>query len=713
MMFLTRLSVSSRFMIVLAIGFTFQAGISVVSLVNLKQAMLRDRTFEVKHLLETAYSTVAFYHDQASKGLMTDEAARKAAKDAVRAMHYDNNNYFFIWDLDGVSIAHGSHPEWEGRNLLKSPDKDKLPVVSYMVSQLVAVCRSDKKEGVTTYRISKFGQTKAIDKIAYTRLFEPWGWSIGTGAYVNDIDEMFLDRVLSLLWVFVGLISVASLFTYLIGRDLSGALTRLATRVASVAKGELDGGVPETARQDEVGAMARALLVLRDNSREAVQLRLDQLTGLPNRKMLFDRLNLAMAASSRSGSYCGLLLLDMDKFKTLNDAQGHDVGDLLLKEVARRLLACVRQTDTVARLSGDEFVVFVADIGQKEEEAATVAEGLGKKILAAINQPFYLANLSHLSSASAGLTLFNGNSASAEEVLRQADLAMYKSKEGGRNACRFFDPGMETIARERAALETDLRRAIIEKQFELYYQPQVGSDGALRGAEALIRWKHPHRGMVPPDTFIPLAEETGLIVPLGQWVLESACNQMAIWATRPHTASLKIAVNVSAREFQQPGFVEHILATLASTGADPNRLELELTESVLVENVDTIIEKMMALRVLGVSFSLDDFGTGYSSLSYLKRMPLDNVKIDRSFVRDLLVDPNDAAIALTVVALADALGFGVIAEGVETVEQLDFLAGCGCYTYQGYFFSRPLPLESFEKFVRQSGNAQPIHEAVA
>jgi diguanylate cyclase (GGDEF)-like protein len=644
---------------------------------------------------------------------MTDEAARKAAKDAVRAMHYDNNNYFFIWDLDGVSIAHGSHPEWEGRNLLKSPDKDKLPVVSYMVSQLVAVCRSDKKEGVTTYRISKFGQTKAIDKIAYTRLFEPWGWSIGTGAYVNDIDEMFLDRVLSLLWVFVGLISVASLFTYLIGRDLSGALTRLATRVASVAKGELDGGVPETARQDEVGAMARALLVLRDNSREAVQLRLDQLTGLPNRKMLFDRLNLAMAASSRSGSYCGLLLLDMDKFKTLNDAQGHDVGDLLLKEVARRLLACVRQTDTVARLSGDEFVVFVADIGQKEEEAATVAEGLGKKILAAINQPFYLANLSHLSSASAGLTLFNGNSASAEEVLRQADLAMYKSKEGGRNACRFFDPGMETIARERAALETDLRRAIIEKQFELYYQPQVGSDGALRGAEALIRWKHPHRGMVPPDTFIPLAEETGLIVPLGQWVLESACNQMAIWATRPHTASLKIAVNVSAREFQQPGFVEHILATLASTGADPNRLELELTESVLVENVDTIIEKMMALRVLGVSFSLDDFGTGYSSLSYLKRMPLDNVKIDRSFVRDLLVDPNDAAIALTVVALADALGFGVIAEGVETVEQLDFLAGCGCYTYQGYFFSRPLPLESFEKFVRQSGNAQPIHEAVA
>jgi diguanylate cyclase (GGDEF)-like protein len=700
-------------MIVLAIGFTFQAGISVVSLVNLKQAMLRDRTFEVKHLLETAYSTVAFYHDQASKGLMTDEAARKAAKDAVRAMHYDNNNYFFIWDLDGVSIAHGSHPEWEGRNLLKSPDKDKLPVVSYMVSQLVAVCRSDKKEGVTTYRISKFGQTKAIDKIAYTRLFEPWGWSIGTGAYVNDIDEMFLDRVLSLLWVFVGLISVASLFTYLIGRDLSGALTRLATRVASVAKGELDGGVPETARQDEVGAMARALLVLRDNSREAVQLRLDQLTGLPNRKMLFDRLNLAMAASSRSGSYCGLLLLDMDKFKTLNDAQGHDVGDLLLKEVARRLLACVRQTDTVARLSGDEFVVFVADIGQKEEEAATVAEGLGKKILAAINQPFYLANLSHLSSASAGLTLFNGNSASAEEVLRQADLAMYKSKEGGRNACRFFDPGMETIARERAALETDLRRAIIEKQFELYYQPQVGSDGALRGAEALIRWKHPHRGMVPPDTFIPLAEETGLIVPLGQWVLESACNQMAIWATRPHTASLKIAVNVSAREFQQPGFVEHILATLASTGADPNRLELELTESVLVENVDTIIEKMMALRVLGVSFSLDDFGTGYSSLSYLKRMPLDNVKIDRSFVRDLLVDPNDAAIALTVVALADALGFGVIAEGVETVEQLDFLAGCGCYTYQGYFFSRPLPLESFEKFVRQSGNAQPIHEAVA
>jgi diguanylate cyclase (GGDEF)-like protein len=702
-MFLGRLSVSSRFLLVLLIGVTFQAGISAVSLVSLKRSLLQARTVEVKHLLETAYSTVAFYHDQASKGLMTDEAAQKAAKDAVRAMHYDNNNYFFIWTMDGVGVAHGAHPEWEGRNVLESPAKDELPVVSYMVSRLVETCRSEKKEGVTTYRIPKFGQSTPIDKIAYTRLFEPWGWSIGTGAYVDDIDAIFRAKTIHLLWVFAGLITVAGLFTYVVGRDMAGSLTRLSSSVACVAKGEFDGKVPEIRRLDEVGDMARSLLVLRDHCREAAELRLDQLTGLPSRKLLMDRLNQAMAGSARSGNLCGLMLIDIDKFKTLNDTHGRDIGDLLLQQVAGRLTASVREGDTVARLGGDEFVVVLVNVGQKEKEAAAVVESTGERILGVLSQSFPLGGVAYRSSASAGLTLFKGDGACAEDLLKQVGLAMYKAKDSGGNLCRFFDSNMEVTVRERTLLERDLRLAIEEKQFQLYYQSQVESEGRILGAEALIRWNHPTRGLVPPDAFIPLAEETGLIVPLGHWVLETACYQLAAWAKRPGTADLKVAVNVSAREFQQPGFVEHLIATLKATGADPRRLELELTESLLVENVDEVIQKMSALQASGVGFSLDDFGTGYSSLSYLKRMPLDQVKIDRSFVRDILTDSNAAAIAKTVLALAHTLGLGVIAEGVETLEQRVFLTNAGCVVFQGYYYSRPLPLKGFEELIPPQG----------
>ncbi len=698
-MLLARLSVSSRFLLVLVIGFAFQAGISAVSLFTLKQSLLQARTAEVKHLLETAYSTVAFYHGQANKGLMTDPEAREAARNAVRAMHYDNNNYFFIWTMDGVGVAHGSHPEWEGKNVLQPPVKDQLPVASYMVARLIEVCKSNRKEGVATYRIPKFGESTPIDKIAYTRLFEPWGWSIGTGAYVDDIDAIFRAKTIHLLWVFAGLIAVAGLFTFVLGRDLAGALTRLSASVACVAKGEFDGQVPEIGRRDEVGVMARALLVLRDHSREAAELRLDQLTGLPSRKLLMDRLNQAMAASARSGDRGGLMLIDVDKLKAVNDTHGHEAGDLLLQQVASRLAAYVREGDTVARLGGDEFVVVLVNVGQKEEEAAAVVESTGERLLAVLNQSFQLGGVVYRASASAGLTLFDGDGTSAEDLLKQADLAMCKAKDSGGNACRFFDPHMEATLRERALLERDLRLAIEEKQFQLYYQPQVGNQGQLLGAEALIRWNHPQRGLVPPDAFIPLAEETGLIVPLGHWVLETACKQLTEWAKRPETADLKLSVNVSAREFQQPGFGEQLLATLVETDADPCRLELELTESLVIEDVDENIQRMMALQVCGVGFSLDDFGTGYSSLSYLKRMPLDQVKIDRSFVRDVLTDSNAAAIAKTVLALANTLGLNVIAEGVETLAQRDFLSKAGCEVFQGYYFSRPLPLEGFEQLV--------------
>ena len=428
----------------------------------------------------------------------------------------------------------------------------------------------------------------------------------------------------------------------------------------------------------------------------------DQLTGLPNRTLLLDRMRQAMAASGRSDSHGALLFIDLDNFKALNDSLGHDVGDLLLKQVAQRLASCVREGDTVARLGGDEFVVVLANLGSGQEEAATGTELVAEKVLAALNQIYRFGDAVHHSSASIGVTLFMGPQIPIDDLMKQADLTMYKAKEAGRNAIRFFDPAMEVAVRDRAALESDMRRSLDARCFLLHYQAQVTGDGRVTGAEVLLRWQHPERGMVSPADFIPLAEETGLILPLGNWVLDAACSQLARWARRADMAHLTLAVNVSAHQFRQADFVEQVLAIIGNTGVDPTHLKLELTESMLVHDVQEIIEKMFALRAHGVSFSLDDFGTGYSSLSYLKRLPLNQLKIDQSFVRDVLIDPNDAAIARTIVTLAQSLGLGVIAEGVETEAQRDFLANSGCHAYQGYFFARPLPLEGFEKFLMQA-----------
>ncbi len=709
-MFISKLKISTRFLIILIIVFIFQASISFVSLLNLKQSLLQDRKVEVKHIQESAYSTVVFYHDQASKGLMTDTAARQAARDAVRAMHYDNGNYFFIWTLEGTGIAHGTHPEWEGKTFIDTPTAIEYPVVSYMVNRVTEVSKSEAKEGYSTFKIQKPSGSTPADKIGYSRLFEPWGWTIGTGVYIDDIDATFRAQAMSILEISIALILVACFMTFLLGHDLARALGRLSNRVVSVAKGELDDDIPEIERRDEVGVMARALLVLRDTSKEIAELRLDQLTGLYSRKMLIDRLKQAMAFSSRSGNYGGLMIIDLDKFKTLNDTQGHDAGDMLLREVARRLTACVRECDTVARLGGDEFVLMMIDIGQEEDEAAVAIERIGEKILASLNQPYHLGSYTHISTASVGIALFKGDGVSDAELLKQADLAMYKSKNSGRNACRFFDPHMETEIHERMSLEKDLRQAIAENQFQLYYQPQLGSDARLLGAEALIRWNHPQRKIILPDAFIPLAEETGLILPLGQWVLETACAQLLAWADQPGTAQFTIAINVSARQFRQPHYVDQVLAVLDKTGVDPGKLKLELTESILLDNVEDVIIKMTTLKTRGLGFSLDDFGTGYSSLSYLKRLPLSQLKIDRSFVRDILIDPNDAAIARAILSLGQSLGLNVIAEGVETAEQRDFLARSDCNIFQGYFFSRPLPLEDFEKFAQKSES--PAYEKV-
>lgn len=427
----------------------------------------------------------------------------------------------------------------------------------------------------------------------------------------------------------------------------------------------------------------------------------DPLTGLPNRRLLTDRLEHAMAIAARHGHHDALLFIDLDDFKTLNDTLGHDKGDLLLKQIAQRLTSCVREGDLVARLGGDEFVVLLEDLDSDPKQAAEQAQVVAGKIQATLGHPYQLEGHGHHSSASVGVTLFGGaQRENIEEPMKRAELAMYQAKAAGRNTLRFFVPEMRAAIRIRAALEADLREAMTAAQFLLYYQPQVGRDARLCGVEALVRWQHPERGLVPPSEFIPIAEASGLILPLGRWVLKAACNQLALWTARPGLAQLVMAVNVSAREFRQADFVEEVLSILEATGVRPERLKLELTESVLVDNVEDIIVKMSALKAKGVGFSLDDFGTGYSSLSYLKRLPLDQLKIDQSFVRDILTDANDAAIAKMVVALADSLGLGVIAEGVESVAQRDFLANLGCHNYQGFLYSRPLPIDEFELFAK-------------
>ncbi len=428
----------------------------------------------------------------------------------------------------------------------------------------------------------------------------------------------------------------------------------------------------------------------------------DALTKLPNRRLLLDRLNQALVASARSHKRGALLFLDLDHFKTLNDTLGHDVGDLLLQQVAERLTACVREGDTVARLGGDEFVVLLEDLSEHAIDAATQTEVIGHKILASLNYPYQLASYEYHSTPSIGATLFSGHTLVIDELLKQADIAMYQSKAAGRNAIRFFDPNMQEIITARVAMEKELRKAIEQQQFQLHYQIQVDSLGKPLGAEALIRWLHPERGIISPFHFISLAEETGLILPIGQWVLESACAQLSLWQQNVLTRNLVLAVNVSAKQFRQLDFVAQVQVNVQRYAIDPMLLKIEITESMLLEDIDDIIITMHALKVIGISFSLDDFGTGYSSLQYLKKLPLNQLKVDQSFVRDIVTDNSDKAIVRTIITMAHNLNLDVIAEGVETEEQRQFLMSNGCVHYQGYLFSKPVPLAEFESLLREA-----------
>lgn len=430
----------------------------------------------------------------------------------------------------------------------------------------------------------------------------------------------------------------------------------------------------------------------------------DALTQLPNRLLFLDRLQHVLASSALGKLSGALLFLDLDNFKAINDSFGHEAGDLLLQQVASRLKACVDAGATVARLGADEFVIMLEHLDGQTGEAAIQAVTVAERTLAAVSAPYRVAQHDCFCTGCVGISLFGKPEDKPGDLLKQADLAMHRAKGAGRNALRFFDPEMQAAASARAELEAQLRHALEKQQFRLFYQPQVDWKGRVTGAEALVRWQHPGRGLIMPAQFIPLAEETGLILDLGYVILKEACEQLAAWSRRSETAPLSVAVNISARQFRHASFVEQVKHIVAASGADPRKLRLELTESMLVENIEDTIENMRSLRETGVRFSLDDFGTGYSSLLYLKRLPLESLKIDRSFVRDILSDSNDAAIVRTVISLGQSLGLGVIAEGVEQESQRNFLEQLGCGHYQGYLFSPALPTLEFEAFVQRQAS---------
>ncbi|HSI21806.1 MAG TPA: EAL domain-containing protein [Methylophilaceae bacterium] len=421
----------------------------------------------------------------------------------------------------------------------------------------------------------------------------------------------------------------------------------------------------------------------------------DPLTRLPNRRLMRDRLQHALTSYTRRRHHGAILFIDLDNFKTLNDTRGHGIGDLLLIEVASRLQTCIRTDDTVTRLGGDEFVVLLENLNEEAHFAATEAELVGEKICQTLNQPYMLNGFEYHNTCSIGIGLFHDASVSVDELLKRADTAMYEAKRAGRNTVRFFDPAMQALLEDRTGLESDLRHALRDGQFVLYFQRQVDDAYRVISAEVLLRWQHPERGLVSPAQFIPVAEETSLILPIGQWVLESACQQLKAWENDPRTRALELAVNVSARQFRQSGFVEQVRRVLERTGAAPAKLKLELTESLVLDNIEDSIRKMEALRAIGIRFSVDDFGTGHSSLTYLKRLPLSQLKIDQSFVQDIAQDANDAVIVQTIIGMARNLGLAVIAEGVETSEQLGYLQNYGCPAFQGYLFGKPMPYEEF------------------
>lgn len=549
----------------------------------------------------------------------------------------------------------------------------------------------------------------SLDLVGLTITSPEKGW-LSVNQYLCDLLEYSEAELLSLTWAEItypdDLDSDVQQFDRLLAGEIEGYSLekRFISQSGKVIPTQI---VVRCVRKDN-GDIDYVLTMVEDISqrkRDAQEIEhlafYDSLTHLANRRLLLDRLQQALTLSARNGHEGALLFLDLDNFKTLNDTLGHDKGDLLLQQVAERLQACIRDGDTVARFGGDEFVILLEGLSRDAIDAANQTEVISHKILSALEQDYQLEKHHYSGSTSIGVTFFSSNLSDAEELLKQADIAMYQAKNDGRNKLRFFDPQMQARITARVEFEFELRNAIKEQQFQLYYQIQLDHSGKALGAEALIRWNHPERGIVPPFDFIPLAEETGIIIAIGNWVLEAACQQLQSWAVNPQTQHLTLSVNVSAKQFHQANFASHINDLIERYNINPNQLKLELTESLLLDNIETTIQLMNQLATTGIQFSLDDFGTGYSSLQYLKRLPLYQLKIDRSFIQDIATDKSDQAIVRTIISMANGLGLSVIAEGVETNEHYQYLLNEGCAHFQGYLFSKPIPIEQFDLLLQQ------------
>ncbi|MGD9869762.1 MAG: EAL domain-containing protein [Thauera sp.] len=613
-----------------------------------------------------------------------------------------------------------SEAEWLGSLLLPV---NALGLDS--VNKALSAWRQAGRTGFSVQRIESEGRTW-LAAMHEHRLGERRLWVLAL-APAAEFAPAWSRIALGIAVALAALMLLASAVARRVAQRIAAPLEALATNGKRIGNLDFSATVPLSTHIDEIAQLDRVLEDMRsrlahnqaslDNQSGRLQAQVeelraaeqrihalayyDPLTQLPNRRLMMDRLHHAIASSQRRGVHGALLLLDLDNFKTLNDTLGHDHGDRLLREVADRLAHSVRKCDTVARLGGDEFVVVLEDLDADPAAARSEVEAIGQKILQAVEHAYRHGHFETRVSASIGAMLFGSADDSVEALLKYADMAMYRSKASGRNCMHYFGADMAQALEDKSRLEADLRAALTTAQLSLHYQPQVDAAGQLVGAEALLRWTHPVRGPVSPGEFIPIAEESGLIIELGAWVLEAACVQLAAWARDTRLPPIEIAVNVSARQFRHQDFTATVADIVTRTGIPAHRLKLELTESLLLEDVESAIARMHALQALGVGFALDDFGTGYSSLTYLKRLPLANLKIDQSFVRDVMIDPNDAAIARTVIALGRTMELTVIAEGVEQAAQFDFLVGAGCDRFQGYFFGRPEPAAALTRRLLQ------------